>query len=321
MVPLSMFDALSRAWNSMMAILFRPFDIGKWFGIGFCAWLAMLDQGFGNLNFNLPIDDESTMFFGEVFASVSEFISENASLFITLLVFGILLFIMIFIVLAWIASRGKFMLLDNLVHNRTGISAPWRAYAVQGNSLFLWALCFGLIMLGVLILLGGAVGACIAIFSDNTSGLVAAILILVPLFLAAVLAMALVWMMLIDFIVPVMFKHGYRAREAWRFAMPAIKRHFWHIVLYGLFKILVTLACSIAILLFGVVTCCCGLILVILPYIGAVVTLPITALMRLWSVEFMRGFGPEFDLYAVEGVDDPGGYDGPGGYGSAAVVV
>src|SRR5436309_4649074 len=26
-------------------LLFRPFDLGKWFTLGFCAWLAYLGQG------------------------------------------------------------------------------------------------------------------------------------------------------------------------------------------------------------------------------------------------------------------------------------
>src|SRR5215472_8329157 len=35
---------LSQALERVKLILFRPFDIGKWFTIGFCAWLAYLGQ-------------------------------------------------------------------------------------------------------------------------------------------------------------------------------------------------------------------------------------------------------------------------------------
>ena len=35
-------EALSRAWNRMTTALFEPFDIGKWFVLGFTAFLAGL---------------------------------------------------------------------------------------------------------------------------------------------------------------------------------------------------------------------------------------------------------------------------------------
>jgi hypothetical protein len=34
-------------------ILFQPFELKKWFVIGFCAWLAKLGEG-GRFNFNNP---------------------------------------------------------------------------------------------------------------------------------------------------------------------------------------------------------------------------------------------------------------------------
>jgi hypothetical protein len=43
---------LGQAIDRVKLVLFRPFDLGKWFVIGFCAWLAQLGEtGFGG-NFN-----------------------------------------------------------------------------------------------------------------------------------------------------------------------------------------------------------------------------------------------------------------------------
>lgn len=45
----------SRAFGRMTTILFRPFDLGKWFVLGFSAWLATLLDGGGsssNLDFS-----------------------------------------------------------------------------------------------------------------------------------------------------------------------------------------------------------------------------------------------------------------------------
>ena len=52
-------------------------------------------------------------------------------------------------------------------------------------------------------------------------------------------------------------------------------------------------------LLACVLTCCCGLILLLIPYIGTVILLPIVAWERYWSLEFLRQFGPEYDLWAA----------------------
>ncbi|MBN1557370.1 MAG: DUF4339 domain-containing protein, partial [Lentisphaerae bacterium] len=45
--------AVGPAWQGMKSILFRPFEIGKWFALGFAAWLASLGQGGGSGGGNL----------------------------------------------------------------------------------------------------------------------------------------------------------------------------------------------------------------------------------------------------------------------------
>jgi hypothetical protein len=43
----SVIDPITPAIDRVKLILFRPFDMGKWFVIGFCAWLAYLGGGGG----------------------------------------------------------------------------------------------------------------------------------------------------------------------------------------------------------------------------------------------------------------------------------
>lgn len=38
-------NPLSRGWDRMKKALFQPFDIGKWFTVGFTAFLAALVDG------------------------------------------------------------------------------------------------------------------------------------------------------------------------------------------------------------------------------------------------------------------------------------
>ena len=44
-------SAVKPAIEKTKQILFIPFDLEKWFAIGFCVWLATLSQG--GLHFNL----------------------------------------------------------------------------------------------------------------------------------------------------------------------------------------------------------------------------------------------------------------------------
>ena len=41
-------EALSKGWGRMKKALFNPFDPGKWFAVGFTAFLASLVDGPGN---------------------------------------------------------------------------------------------------------------------------------------------------------------------------------------------------------------------------------------------------------------------------------
>ena len=41
----SVIDPIGPAFEEVKTILFKPFDLGKWFVIGFCAWLAFLGSG------------------------------------------------------------------------------------------------------------------------------------------------------------------------------------------------------------------------------------------------------------------------------------
>jgi hypothetical protein len=53
-------------------------------------------------------------------------------------------------------------------------------------------------------------------------------------------------------------------------------------------------------MMFGFLTCCCGFLLLAIPYINAVVLLPVLTLLRLYNLEFVRQLGPDFDLLTQE---------------------
>jgi hypothetical protein len=57
-----------------------------------------------------------------------------------------------------------------------------------------------------------------------------------------------------------------------------------------------TIAVVIIVLIAALATCCIGLILLMIPFINAVVLLPISYTYRAFSIEFLAQFGRDFDL-------------------------
>jgi hypothetical protein len=60
----------------------------------------------------------------------------------------------------------------------------------------------------------------------------------------------------------------------------------------------------IAVILFGFVTCCIGFLLLIIPYIGSVVLLPVSYTLRAFSLEYFAQFGDEYQLFPEETPDE-----------------
>jgi len=61
-------------------------------------------------------------------------------------------------------------------------------------------------------------------------------------------------------------------------------------------KLLLGFAAGILLFLGGILTCCIGCILMILPFIGSVVTLPVTVFFRTYSLYFLKQFGSDWEL-------------------------
>jgi len=46
----------------------------------------------------------------------------------------------------------------------------------------------------------------------------------------------------------------------------------------------------------AVLTCCIGLLLIMIPFVGSVILLPISYTFRAFSIEYFALFGDDFDL-------------------------
>lgn len=297
------FQPLSRAWDRMVTALFRPFDLGKWLTVGFTAFLADLMSNNGSAGARWSPGNQLNHHDGdleELFdfpRQALEWLQNHPGW----LMFGMIaltILIAIIILLTWLSSRGKFMFLDNVVHNRSKVTQPWYEFKNLGNSLFLWRIGFGLILVGVIVIF--VIQAFFIAkdvyergFEPDFLGPIIGLGLLLIL-VAVVVGYILVF--LNDFVIPIMYKNRISTNQAWQRFLALFSKHWWSFILYGLFWLLVHIAAILVVTMVSLVTCCIGLVLIIIPYIGSVILLPISYTFRGLGPEFLAQFGDEFDI-------------------------
>ncbi len=296
---------LSKGWNRMKKSLFQPFDLSKWLRIGFTAWLASFTDCNGSGGGNggkrgLNYDDAWSDFFSFP-QTATNWLMEHPVWF-NLIIVGLVFLILIVAVIIWVSSRGKFMFLDNVANNKSEISVPWREYRKEGNSLFLWEFFFGLLGFAVFVLfLIYCFVTARNLYYADLPGLAIfwSVTVMVFMLIGYLIVFGYISLFLKDFVVPIMYKHRVGVIRGWGIFLKLLSSHFFSFIGYGLFKFILGIAIAIGVIFFALITCCIGLLLIALPYIGAVVLLPITYTLRAFSIEFLAQFGDTFNVLPV----------------------
>ena len=296
-------EPLDHAWFRMKSILFRPFDLGRWFVLGFTAWLAQLATGYsGGASEKFRVSDQwdEPSFQGWVSGvedAVRAFFDHPWA--VLLIGLGLVVGLLFWLLILWLSSRGQFMFLDNLVHSRTEVKAPWSDFGNQGDSLFLWQVVYSLIVFVVL----GAVAVVGFLFLYPVMTLEPSTAAVVPLAILAgttgfilIVTLVFVEFFLTQFIVPIMYRHRLSTMDAWRRFLPVFRENPGGFVVFGLLYFVIMVVGWILFMVAGVVTCCIGLVLLVIPYIGTVVSLPLATFGRYFSLEYLGQFGDDFRL-------------------------
>ncbi len=284
-----------RAYRRMYSVLFEPFDIGKWFVLGFSAWLAALSDGGGGGGGNSVDLGDPSGWDGDT-SGWMDWFQENTLLAVAIVV-GVLLIILFVIALVvallWVSSRGKFMFLDNLVHDRTLVQQPWKEFKREANSLFIWRLGLLLISVAVaMVFLAALLGAML-----STEGLLFIVILLGVFFLIFLLTLGYVTIQLEHFVVPLMYKERLTVGPAIKRFLPLHHQNLSDFILYFLWLLILWTGAVLIILVVGLATCCVGFLLMIIPYIGTVFLLPVAVFFRYLGPEFLRQYGAELDIF------------------------
>jgi hypothetical protein len=295
-------EPISPALERVKRVLFQPFDLGKWFVIGFCAWLAFLGEG-GGFNFHVPGGGGGHGCGGEnlrhEFEHAKDYVLSNLDWIIPLAAFLVVIGLGLGLLILWLNSRGKFMFLHCVALDKAEVSKPWSQFTHEGNSLFLFRLGLGLI--GWVLTLPLVVLIIVMIFrmvqrgEPDVGGILGAVglgLVLVGL----AIVFAIIHKLTTDFVVPIMFLRRNRCLKAWRELWTLLSANAGQFVLYFLFSIVLAMAIGLMVMVVMFATCCCCC-LMLLPYVGTVLLLPVLMFKRCYSLCFLAQFSPEYDVF------------------------
>lgn len=312
----SVIDPISPAIERVQTILFRPFDLGKWFVIGLSAWLAELGFGGGNgggggggsggggrfRNENIPAQIR------EGFETAKDYVMANLHWIVPLAAFVLTIVIAIVLLIVWLSSRGRFSFLYCVARNKGEFWHPWRRYRNHADSLFAFRVVLGIVWLltiGAILTLG--IGLAIASYERpgfnvwTILGIVTSVLLLI----SSLIVFGLIDMFTNDFVVPIMYQHALSCRQAWGVFLGILSYNQARFVLYALFQIVIGLV--IGVLVFAVACATCGIAccFFIVPYLSAVALLPIPVFLRSYSLYYLAQFGPDFNVFVPEPAEPP----------------
>lgn len=315
MAEISVIKPIGLAWDRMVLICFKPFDLGRWFTLGFCAWLAYLGQGGGGgFNFptgnfggagpgrrggrGMPVPSRTP---GELFDSGKDWVLANLTLVVAISAIVLLVGLALFLLLQWLQARGQFMFLDGVATSRRTdlVARPWKQFRKQANSLFIFrsilTLLAGLASLSAMVLCVWVAWPDIMEFTFGASA-IQAIILAVFLLPVVIILGATVLACVNDFVIPIMYAQRCSFMPAWSiFWTKVVPGHMWSLTLFYAMRFLLTLSvASIA-----MIATCCTCCIAALPYLGTVILLPTYVLLRSYSVYYLEQFGEQYRIMLI----------------------
>ncbi len=283
-------------------ILFQPFDLGKWFTIGFCAWLASLGQGGvnGGVNFHGPAGGRTNPpNVQHWFEQARDYVVQNLWWLLPVVVAVVLVGLAIAVTIIWLSSRGEFMFLHCVALDKAEVRAPWHEFVREGNSLFVFRLVFSFGGFVLFVPLVAGIGFLIALMVQHRTANAEGILAVVALGIMAIL-LSLVWWIVArltrDFVVPIQFSRRLRCLQGWRVFRDLLLANPGPFILYFLFQILIAIAIFAIVLMVVLVTCCVAGCLLAIPYIGTVLLLPVLVFRRAYSILYLAQYGSDYNV-------------------------
>ncbi|MCZ6507417.1 MAG: hypothetical protein O7A04_05140 [Acidobacteria bacterium] len=294
----SLLEALQDGWSWMVSMLFRPFDVRKWFVVGFAAWLAGLAGWGGGGGGSVSDDDGGAQILHSAQDGWDWLTSHELAA--GMIFAGLLTLLALIVAVLWVSSRSKFIFLDNVVCDRAEIVEPWKRFRRQGNSLFAFRLVVALICIPLAF---GLIGLCVwlAVGPGGWAHLegaatVAGVVGTALLGLVLIIATLYTFFFLDAFVVPLMHRYDLGVMDAWRRFLALLGARPGWFLASGLFVFVLCILALVVVLTTGFMTCCLGFLLLAMPYVGTVLLLPLIITYRAFTVAFLGQFDSEVRL-------------------------
>jgi len=241
-------QALGRAYDDTMALLFRPFDLGLWLRLGLICLLlgggtptAAFDWSLGSL----PGDLGFETFTGRL----RDYVTEHLWLIAVFTTAGLALALIVL----YLRSLFRFVLVDSILKRRVELRRAWHEARPLGLSYFRW-LAGALATVG-LALVAGAIAAypylrTAAAGGIRSAGFWVTLIAVLLVDVIAGLALAIVIMLTDDLAVPLMYAERLPLSAAWRRLARHLAAEPGAFAVYVLLRFLVAVITSVAILFF-----------------------------------------------------------------------
>lgn len=282
------FAPFGEAFDLTKKICFQPFNLGKWFVIGFAAWLATFFGGGGSYSWGNRVSHGDWQWHAQHQGAPANW-HNTAPWVIPVVLVALIFGLALLALILWLNARGRFMFTDCIVRNRGAIAEPWREYRTEANSLFVFLL---VVAFCSLVGFGG-----LAFFFALTWYWASPVISTTLLVILGVcwFFLVLLFSLVTRFMVPVMYRQRCRALAAFGTVGALVGANLGIFILFLLFYFLLWIAALAVACVAGCLTCC----LAAIPYLGTVILLPVVMLLYTFPLSFLRQFGDAYDVWAV----------------------
>ena len=260
-MPISAVDTISLAIEHTKQQLFKPFRFGQWTRLAFVGLLAGelgSGGGFNGSNFRLPQHPgASRHFLPSALGGMDPALLAGL---IAILVVSVFLF---GVILMYISSVMRFILFDSIIAKECRIRQGWSRRQIEGWRYFLWKLLYLLATFcGFAVLIGfpAALAFGMGWLSEPRQHVLPLVLGGIILFFVLLLffvAIAVIFVLTKDFVVPQMALEEIGALEAWRRLWPMIQAEMGGYAGYIGMKIVMAIGAGIVI---GIATLILGFV-------------------------------------------------------------
>jgi hypothetical protein len=274
-----------------------PFRFETWLALGFVAFLDQCGRGGlsgsvpggGGPGPSLPGEGKG----GEGFPDLGAWLGENLVLVVVIAAAALALMVAFSALVLWINSRATFVYIDDVATGRADIARPWTAHAELAWSYFGWrfGLVLALMLSAIVLIVAGAFA--VLTLKEQGLALAAALVVLIPLFLATIVGAALFSVLLRDFAAPIQLARGVTCGAALATAWGLVRAYPLPFFLYVVLKICFGIAQGIVIFAGACLTCCC----ILIPVVTQTALQPLFFFERAWPLFMLRQMG--YDLVTV----------------------